>query len=94
MLLFRDIGVWEKVVKENLGQIKFILQNQDEAFVALLDASALPAFATNLTFRYSNRRQNRVCLPILDPEARITFYCSVLSENKKFLSDELVLERV
>ena len=94
MLLFRDIGVWEKVVKEKLAQTKFILQDHDEAFTALLEASALPAFATNLTLRYSNRRQNRVCLPILDPEACITFYCSVLSENKKFLPEDLVWERV
>ena len=89
MLLFRDIGVWKKVVRENLSQTKFIFQDEDEAFTALLEASALPAFATNLTLRYANRRQNRVCLPILDPEARITFYCSVLSENKKFLPEEL-----
>ena len=89
MLLFRDIGIWEKVVKEKLAQTKFILQDQDEAFTALLDVSALPAFVTNLTIRYGNRRQNRICLPILDPEAQITFYCSVLSENKKFLPEEL-----
>ena len=89
MLLFRDIGVWEQVVQEKLSRTKFILQDQDEAFAALLEASALPAFATNLTLRYANRRQNRVCLPILDPEAYMTFYCSVLSENKKYLPAEL-----
>ena len=93
MLLFRDIGIWDRVVKDKLSQTKFILQDQDEAFAALLDASALPAFVTNLTLRYSNRRQNRVCLPILDPEAQITFYCSVLRENEKLLPEELVLER-
>lgn len=89
MLLFRDIGVWDKVVKENLSQTNFILQDQGEAFVALLSASALPAFATNLTLRYANRRQNRVCLPILDSEACITFYCSVLTENQKYMPEEL-----
>lgn len=89
MLLFRDIGIWDKVVKDKLSQTKFILQDQDEAFAALLDASALPAFVTNLTLRYSNRRQNRVCLPILDPEACIAFYASVLTENRKYLPEEL-----
>ena len=93
MLLFRDIGIWDKVVKDKLSQTKFILQDQDEAFTALLDASALPAFVTNLTLRYSNRRQNRVCLPLVDPEAHITFYCSALKENEKILPEELVLER-
>lgn len=85
MLLFRDIGIWEAVVKEKLSQTNFILQDQDEAFTALLEASALPAFATNLTMRFSNRRQNRVYIPILDPEACITFYCSVLREGEKYL---------
>ena len=89
MLLFRDIGVWSKIVQEKLSQTNFILQDHDEAFVALLEVSALPAFATNITIRYCNRRQNRVCLPILDPEACITFYCSVLSENQKYLPEEL-----
>ena len=89
MLLFRDIGVWKEVVDEKMSQTRFILQDQDEAFTALLDASALPAFVTNLTLRYSNRRQNRVRLPLLDPEAHITFYCSVLSGNQKYLPESL-----
>lgn len=89
MLLFQDIGVWDRVVKQKMSQTNFILQDQDEAFTALLTASALPAFVTNLTLRYFNRQQNRVHLPILDPEAHITFYCSVLAENEKFLPEEL-----
>lgn len=89
MLLFRYIGVWQKVVDEKLQQTTFILQDQDEAFGALLTASALPAFATNLTLKYSNRsRPNRVAVPFLDPEAKIAFYCSVLRKNRQYLPQE------
>lgn len=62
MLLFRDIGVWKKVVDEKLGQTRFILQDQDDAFTTLLDASALPAFVTNLTIRL-RQPQTEPCPP-------------------------------
>ena len=73
------------MVETKMSQTKFILQDQDEAFVSLIQASALPAFATNLTLDNNNRRQNRVILPILDPEASITFYCCVHESNRKYL---------
>lgn len=86
MLLYNDIGVWQKIVDEKLKQTTFILQDRDEAFNALLAASALPAFSTDLTLRNRNRyKENRIAIPFLDPEAVATFYCSVLRKNKKYL---------
>ena len=85
MLLYKEIGIWSNLVETKMSQTKFILQDQDEAFVSLIQASALPAFATNLTLDNNNRRQNRVILPILDPEASITFYCCVHESNRKYL---------
>lgn len=89
MLLFRYIGAWQNIVNEKMQQITFISQDQDEAFNALLSASALPAFATNLALRYRHpRKDNRLAIPFLDPEAHMKFYCSVLRENEKFLPEE------
>ena len=90
MLLFRYIGVWQTVVNEKMQRTAFISQDQDDAFNALLSVSALPAFATDLTLRYRHRRkENRVAIPFLDPEAKMSFYCSVLDGNQKFLPEEL-----
>lgn len=85
MLLIKDIGIWRELVDSKMSQINFILQEQDEAFSALIQASALPAFATNLTIRNRGEIQHRAVIPILDPEATITFYCSVREVNKSYL---------
>lgn len=85
MLLFKDIGIWKELVDSKMSQTNFILQEQDDAFSALIQASALPAFATNLTIKNRGGRQNRTVIPILDPEATITFYCSVRETNKSYL---------
>lgn len=87
MLLYKDLGVWSRLVETKMSQINFILQEREEAFVSLIQASALPAFATNLTLDNGDRRQNRAVLPVLDPEATITFYCCVHKSNKAYLPE-------
>lgn len=87
MLLYKEIGVWSSLIETKMSQTKFILQDQDEAFVSLVQASALPAFATNLTLDNEDGRQNRAILPVLDPEATITFYCCVHKSNKVYLPE-------
>lgn len=74
-----------------MPQTNFILQDQAEAFSALVQVSALPAFASNLTLKHNERcteRTNRLTLPILDPEAHITFYCCVHKSNKAYLPSQ------
>lgn len=87
MLLFKEIGIWESFIKAKMSQTDFIIQDRDDAFNALIRASALPAFATNLTLKRNDRRQNRVIIPFLDDEAKMTFYCSTLNKNKIYLPD-------
>lgn len=87
MLLFKEIGIWESFIKAKMSQTDFIIQDRDDAFNALIRASALPAFATNLTLKRNDRRQNRIIIPFLDDEAKMTFYCSTLNKNKIYLTD-------
>lgn len=87
MLLFKEIGIWESFIKAKMSQTDFIIQDHDDAFNALIRASALPAFATNLTLKRNDRRQNRIIIPFLDDEAKMTFYCSTLNKNKIYLTD-------
>lgn len=90
MLLFKEIGIWKERVISKMQQTKFILQDQDEAFSALVQLSALPAFASDLTLKHGDRwqEQNRLVLPILDPEAHVTFYCSVHKSHKVYLPSQ------
>lgn len=57
MLLYRDIGVWNHFLETKMTQTQFIIQDQDDAFTALIRASSLPAFATNLTMRQADRQK-------------------------------------
>lgn len=85
MLMFKEIGIWKRFVDAKMSQTTFIIQDQDEALAALINASALPAFATNLTIRRTDRWHNRSVVPFLDPEASITFYCCVHKSNRGYL---------
>lgn len=90
MLLFNEIGIWKDRVISKMSQTKFILQDQEEAFSTLIQVSALPAFASDLTLKHGDRgqNQNRLALPILDPEAHVTFYCSVHKSHKTYLPSQ------
>lgn len=85
MLLFKTIGIWDERVTSKMNQTTFIVQDQDDSFSALIQASALPAFASDLTMKNGGPGQNRCAIPILDPEASITFYISVKKTNRTYL---------
>ena len=84
MLVYSELGVWQKLHDEKMRDIHFIVQTQREAFMDLISASVLPNFVTNLT-KPQNNLPDRVHVPILDPEAGITFYLCALEKNKALL---------
>lgn len=85
MLLYHNIGIWKHFHDTKMSQTEFIVQDRDDAFNALLRTSAFPAFASNLTLLRLERQKNRIVIPFLDPEAKMTFYCCVRKENKAYL---------
>lgn len=91
MLLFSDLGVWGRVCEEQMKHIRFIVQSERDAFVDLINASVLPNFVTNLSHGFADALPDRVEVPILDPEASITFWLCTLRKNRKLL--EYVLDR-
>lgn len=84
MLLYSELGVWQRLHDEKMQDIHFIVQTQREALADLISASVLPNFTTNLTQQHS-AVLDRVDVPILDPEATITFYLCVRKDKKKLL---------
>ena len=80
MLVYSELGVWQKLHDEKMQEIHFIVQTRREAFMDLVSASVLPNFTTNLTSGQS-ARLDRVNVPVLDPEASITlFLCAPESQ--------------
>ena len=84
MLLYSELGVWQRLHDEKMQDIHFIVQTQRDAFTDLINASVLPNFTTNLTQMHS-AVLDRVDVPILDPEATIRFYLCVRKEKQILL---------
>ena len=87
MLLYSELGIWQRLRDEKMQDIHFIVQTQREAFTDLITASVLPNFTTNLTQQYSTQL-DRVNVPVLDPEATIMFYLCV-SEKRRALLEKI-----
>ena len=85
MLLYADLGVWERLREEKMGGIRFIVQREREAFLDLVSASPLPNFTTDLTRRLRDPPPDRVEIPILDPEASIRFYLCASERDRRLL---------
>lgn len=87
MLLFKQIGFWEKVL-EYLPNTRFIVQTDRNTFNELVKESLLPVFSTNLTVKYFSNLPERVVIPIRDERAVGVFFLSVLKKNRHMI-DEL-----
>ena len=85
MLLYADLGVWQNLCEEKMKDVRFIVQRERDAFADLITASALPNFTTNLTRRLFAPPMERVEVPVLDPEATISFYICAQKENRRLL---------
>lgn len=85
MLLYSELGVWQKLHDEKMQGVHFIVQTERRAFADLISASFLPSFTTNLTLTMAPPDLNRVNIPILDPEATITFYLCAPTKQRTLL---------
>ena len=80
-LMLSEVGVWDKLVRENMPDSSFLIQNDQNALGELIEASNLPNFATDITIRaYENMQipsrdlSDRVLIPISDESATMDFY--------------------
>ena len=85
MLLYADLGIWNRLREEKMRDIRFIVQSDREAFSDLISASVLPNFTSSLLKDWGAPPIDRVNIPIMDPEASITFWLSAARKNKKLL---------
>ena len=83
-LMFSDIGVWKNITDKMMPDSKYITQNDMDTLSTLINSSSLLSFGTDLSIKLFRGRDNpdRVFIPIIDPEATVTFYCNYLTENR------------
>lgn len=86
ILLLSQIGFWRDVCQEKMPLTRALVQEQQEDFNELVQASALPCFVSDLTMRWSVKPENRVVIPVLDPEATAVYHFVCRKETKQKLS--------
>ena len=83
MLLFSELGVWQRIVDEKMQDVHFIVQTDRQVLSDLVSAAVFPNFATNLSVRHFIPAVDRINLPLTDPEASIRFYISARQQDRK-----------
>ncbi len=73
-LLSPEIGFWEKFCKTKLPNSRFLVQEDEFAFLEIIKQSSLPCFTTNLALDNFTGLKNRIDIPITDEDAHATFY--------------------
>lgn len=63
-----------------------LVQTEQEDFQALVQASALPCFVSDLSMHWMGKPEKRVVIPVLDPEASAVYHFVCRKEEKKKLS--------
>lgn len=86
MLLHANIGFWRKWTEQMLPSTYFLLQQNFDDFNELVSSSVLPSFSSDIMMRNRPQENHRIQIPILDPEAHVTYYCVCRKEDQKKLN--------
>ncbi|MEX2784853.1 LysR family transcriptional regulator [Streptococcus sp. H49] len=90
-VVFRDIGIWQKIIEEHIPKAKFLYQSEMDDFNEIRRYSSLPFFTTNLaqTSKEELLRSRRLKLPITDEAAKVDFYLAYRKDAKSHLQDSI-----
>lgn len=92
MLLFNPIGIWEDVVLNKMPNMNFLIQNDRVIFKEIGEKQDILSFNSNLVVEHEGQTfKKNILVPILDDEAKITYYCvcrdSVKNEISKIFDE-------
>lgn len=82
ILLYSEIGFWYDVFKSKLPHSRLLLQNEFDVFQELANASEFPFFISDWHINNSTLPEQRICVPIADEEASVTYY---YASKKRYL---------
>lgn len=83
VLLLSQIGFWRDVCRQKMPLTRTLVQTEPQDFNELVQASALPCFASDLALKWSGKPDNRVIIPIVDKEASATYHFICKREQRK-----------
>lgn len=79
-LLRSELGFWDTLCREKMPASKFLVQTEAAVFDELVKASSIPCFTTDYITHMESAYPDRVCIPIKDAAANVTFY--LVTKNK------------
>ncbi|MBQ7203594.1 MAG: LysR family transcriptional regulator [Eubacterium sp.] len=82
-LLFQHIGFWKEICNEKMKGANFLVQNSMDSLEELINATDFPCFTTEAFTHSAPYGNNRVVIPIEEPEAYATFYIACQNSYKK-----------
>lgn len=86
MIVMPNLGFWREVIDEKMPDSRFLVQTDRTSFEDLIQASVLPYFTTNLAIDDYPHPEDRVFIPISDPEVNVTFYFVAKEKDRKKFS--------
>lgn len=97
-LVLQDIGHWRDIIQAEIPNAQFMYQAQRDAFTAITTYSDFPYFSTNLSIfdpevLPTTTDDNRVCLPISDPQAKMPIYANYLIAERNRIAPVLAALR-
>ena len=85
MLLRPQLGFWSRIHSEKMPDTHFLEQQDSAAFYELVRTSSLPSFSSDIVIGRDGRIPGRVLVPILDPEANVTYHICYAAENSQLI---------
>ena len=82
VLQYRNMGVWHRLMAQD-PHPHYLLQNDLEALLELIQASELPCFSSELVSRRFPVMGSRISIPLSDLDSRVTFYLCAMSEQQE-----------
>ena len=80
-----EIGIWKEIVKANMPDSRFLLQDSVDALSQIVVSSTIPSFVTDITLKYMHGKENRVYIPFAGEHTSCRFYlCSLLEKREMF----------
>lgn len=75
-LLGSDLGFWNGLCESKMTASKMLVQTDEFSLAELIRQSSLPCFTTDVAMRmrYRDIGDDRICIPIENPEVNVSFY--------------------
>ena len=83
ILVSAGVGFWMNVCRKNMPEDNLLIQKNHDAMGELIEASSLPFFNSDCMMERGYMPPDRIAVPIIDSEAKATYYIACLSEDKR-----------